>query len=116
MNSINETLEILSEADAEKIYEESSHFPLLIYKHSPICPTSFYAQKEWQKFLATSPQIKTYWVNVIASRKASQNIAALTDIRHQSPQILLLQNRVCIWNVSHEQIIWEAIAEQVKKL
>ena len=97
--------EIHNPDEAKQAFDSSIQHPIFIYKHSPICAVSYHAQKEWNKFLSKIPEgIDTYWVNVIGSRIASQSLAQLTGIRHESPQVLLLYKGKCIWNESHGQI------------
>lgn len=87
--------------------EELSHHPellgVLLFKHSPRCIVSSFAlrafEKEWD---FNSDQLPIFMVNVISERDISQQIATKFGVRHESPQILLIKNGVCVGNESHQ--------------
>lgn len=47
--------EIKSDADFEKILKESFTRPVLLFKYSPVCPISHYAERQLGAFLQKSP-------------------------------------------------------------
>ena len=49
-------------------------------------------------------QIAPFYVDLIAYRSLSQEIASKTEVSHESPQILVLVNRKCIYHASHFDI------------
>jgi bacillithiol system protein YtxJ len=90
---------------------------LLIFKRSPICPTSHFAERIFNLFAASLPEnpaLQIYSVDVIAARPVSQRIAADTGISHESPQALVIQAGQNIsWNASHGDIEREALEKHV---
>ena len=90
---------------------------LLIFKRSPICPTSHFAERIFNLFAASLPDklaLRIYSVDVIGARPVSQRIAADTGITHQSPQTLLIQpGQKVAWHASHEDIERDALEKNV---
>ena len=85
----------------------------IIFKHSPICPISFKAKREVDNYLDSldqPPEIE--WINVIANRARSNEIADQLGIRHESPQLILLNHSgKVIWHGSHGQITLKVLTE-----
>lgn len=76
----------------------------LLFKHSPICPTSTRAWAEVESFLADHPETPSGWLDVIAERPLARAVAERTGVRHESPQILLLLEGRATWTTSHYDI------------
>lgn len=83
-----------------------------IFKHSPTCPISLMARREVIEF-AKDTEIPIFQVDVLAQRPLSQYIAKHVGIRHESPQILLIQQGVPIWDASHGAIRVKTLKDQV---
>lgn len=90
---------------------------VLIFKRSPICPTSFFAEGIFNRVitkLKENPALQIFSVDVIANRPISQRIAADTGVQHQSPQaILILAGRKIAWTASHGDIDEAALKENL---
>ena len=85
----------------------------LLFKHSRICPVSDRAFAQYRAFLAEHPDTPTAWLDVIASRPLSQEVAARTGVQHESPQALLLEHGAARWNASHGAVTRDSLAEAV---
>ena len=84
----------------------------LLFKHSTTCPISAQAHEEFQAFVKdtnTSAAI----VLVIEDRPVSNQIAEQFGIKHESPQIFLLEDGQVRWNTSHWKITRETLKEAV---
>lgn len=109
--------EIDDQADLERRLESSSETPLWLFKHSLTCGTSNWALDRFKKFvearagegdgLPGEPVILT----VQTARALSNTVATLTGVRHESPQVLLIQEGRVVWHASHWQITVEALEE-----
>jgi bacillithiol system protein YtxJ len=64
---------------------------------------------EVEAFLAAHPNVKAYQVDVRAERPLSQQIAARTGVRHESPQVIILRHGAAVWSASHDEITAGAI-------
>jgi bacillithiol system protein YtxJ len=93
----NEWLQAL-EATAEK--------PMLILKHSTSCSVSSAALEEYESYLAGQPRedIDYVLVKVIESRPISNRIAAELEVKHESPQMILVKQKAKYWAASHWSI------------
>jgi bacillithiol system protein YtxJ len=87
-----------------------THQRILLFKHSPICPTSATAYAAWSAFRAAHPDAETLFVNVIADRDVSRGLASECGVAHQSPQAILFQDGSATWDASHWNITAEALA------
>ena len=67
------------------------------------------ALDEVEVFLAAHPDVHAYLVDVRAERPLSQDIAARTGVRHESPQVIILRRGAVVWSASHEDITAGAI-------
>jgi bacillithiol system protein YtxJ len=73
----------------------------VVYKHSPICPTSTMAFEEIRSLGLLQSDVPVYMVDVIHSRPLSRYIAERVGVVHQSPQAIILQSGVPAWHGSH---------------
>ena len=91
--------------DIDKIIELSHGKLQLIFKHSTVCPIS---RMSYEKMLAEYPlledQADLYYLGVIEQRPLSNYVAEILNIRHESPQLLVVRNGECIFNESHLMI------------
>lgn len=78
--------------------------PSLIFKHSTRCSVSRMVLKQFEKEFKNTDQIDCYYLDLIQFREISNTIANQFSVTHQSPQILLMKNGVCIYNASHSDI------------
>lgn len=83
----------------------SHQTPCLIFKHSTRCSISTIAQHrlkgawQWQE-----KEIRTFHLDVIEFREISNLVAERFNVRHESPQMLIIHKGVCIHHSSHMDI------------
>jgi len=97
-----------SVAELDKFVEQSGK--CLLFKHSTICPISTNAYDEFQTFLAEN-ETPAAVILVREDRPVSNEVAERFLIKHESPQIFLLENGVVKWHTSHWKITKDAIQE-----
>ena len=103
---------IVSDADLDSLLAA----PLaVLYKHSPICPTSDVAYEEMRAFLRHRT-VPVYMVDVIQHRPLSRALAERIGVRHASPQAIILRDGVAAWHRSHYEIRAEVMARVVDHL
>ncbi|MEM1270066.1 MAG: bacillithiol system redox-active protein YtxJ [Bacteroidota bacterium] len=99
---------IQAEGDIADAYSE----PLaLIYKHSPTCPISAGARRHVVKFADAHPDVPIFEVDVLTNRPLSRRIESELDIKHESPQAIVVHKGSPVWNASHHRITAEVLAE-----
>ncbi len=102
---------LTTEAQLTELLEKSKARPQLIYKHSTRCGTSTMIKNRLERS-AIPPAIDFHFLDLIAFRTLSNKIAEDLGVRHESPQVLLIQNSECIYHQSHYAIYMEDIAAQ----
>ena len=75
-------------------------------KNSRVSDRAF---KEYEAFVADHA-IETGWINVVADRDLSLQVAEETGIEHKSPQALLMKKGEVAWHASHFDITCENLA------
>jgi bacillithiol system protein YtxJ len=83
---------------------------VLLFKHSTTCPISAKAHEEFQAFMNGSDTSAAI-VHVIEDRPVSNHITEEFGIKHESPQIFMLEDGKVKWNTSHWKITQNSIKE-----
>jgi bacillithiol system protein YtxJ len=88
----------------------------IIFKHSFRCPISAGAKFEVDRFLKNmDPGVEFEIIDVIANKERSLQVAEELDIKHESPQIILLNNENRVkWFASHHRITEKNIREAIE--
>jgi bacillithiol system protein YtxJ len=101
---------IVTEADVASMLAE----PLaVVYKHSPICPTSGIAYEEIRSLRRLHGDVPMYLVDVVHSRPLSRFISERVGIAHASPQAIILQAGVPAWHGSHFDLRADEMARKL---
>ena len=96
--------EITEQSQLEQLKAQSEEQPVMIFKHSTRCSISRFALKQFENEFDLQDKITTYYLDLLNHRDISNEIAFQFDVQHQSPQLLLLKNRVVVYHTSHENI------------
>ncbi len=101
---------IQKEEEINSLIEQSKDKPCLIFKHSISCPISSMAKNRLELNWDLSDQdLDIYYLDLINYRSISNKIAEVFQIKHESPQVLLIKGGVCTYNTSHLDITAEDI-------
>lgn len=82
----------------------------LLFKHSTICPISTAAHDEFQAYLQEHT-VPAAVILVREDRPVSNEVEKRFAIKHESPQIFLLDGQEVKWHTSHWKITRESISE-----
>ena len=105
------TLNSLDQLNAIKAAEGYS----VIFKHSTRCSISMMAKKRVDMDLDDLPEtVKPYFLDLIAHREISNEIATLFQVHHESPQLLLIKDGECVLDQSHGDISIDETLELIK--
>ena len=88
----------------------------VVYKHSPICPTSGVAYEEMRSLRQLHQDVPVYLVDVVHSRQLSRYIAEQVGVVHASPQAIILRAGVPAWHGSHFDLRAEVMARRLDLL
>jgi bacillithiol system protein YtxJ len=102
-------------AQLETLRAESFQQPILIYKHSTSCSISATAlnrlERSWNAHEMT--HLKAYQLDLLRYRPVSNAVAEQFEVAHESPQVLILRDGVCVYHASHFGISYPAVKAQV---
>lgn len=106
-------IELIAVSQLDEI--KNSVHPVIIFKHSTRCPVSKIVKGNFEKESILLPDnVLTYHLDLIKHRDISTAIAETWSIRHESPQILLIQNNGCHYDASHNDIHVANIVTEIK--
>lgn len=87
----------------QEILEESKQKPVIIFKHSTTCPISATAknrlERQWNE--SNLAEVKPYYLDLLSYRPISNEVANTFEVKHESPQLLLIRDGKCQYDASH---------------
>jgi bacillithiol system protein YtxJ len=93
--------------------EEALQAPCaVLYKHSPRCGVCVAAEREVRHFAEGRPDVPVYWLDVVAERGLAHLVAARLGVRHESPQVIVLESGAVRLAAAH----WEVRATDLDAL
>ncbi len=105
----NKFLEIDDRTALDNLLTNSRQKPVIVFKHSNACSISSRAYREMEKVEAD--------VNILvvqSAREVSRELANLTGVRHETPQVIVLRDGKAVWNASHFDVQAGAVVEAVE--
>jgi bacillithiol system protein YtxJ len=106
-----EWIKLESTEQLAAIKENSAGKPQLIFKHSTRCSVSSMVLQRLERH-PLHQTIDCYFLDLIAYRPVSNQVAEIFNVWHESPQVLLIKNGECIFDESHMGINAHEILEQ----
>ena len=105
----NKFFKIDDRAALDNLLTDSKQKPVIVFKHSNACSISSRAYREMEKLDAQ--------VNILVvqtAREISRELASLTGVRHETPQVIVLRDEKAVWNASHFDVQAVAVAKAVE--
>ena len=99
--------------ELDKLIHESNDSPLLLFKHSTRCSISSLALN---RLKSSALAIECFILNVIENRDLSNLVAQQFNTAHQSPQVLIIHKRKCIFHTSHFNISPSIVEKEINLL
>lgn len=93
----------------EEIVKFSQKQPVVIFKHSTRCSISSTALSRFERAWGETKNA-AFYLDLIAYRPISLEIAEKFEIQHQSPQVIVINKGVCRYSASH----WDISVEELK--
>ena len=93
----------------DKLITDSNDKPVVIFKHSNACGISAAAYRELEKLEA-----QVNLLEVQSAREVSRELADMTGIRHETPQVIVLKDGKAVWNASHFDVKAGAVLKAVE--
>lgn len=109
---------ITTSEELDHWFKRSEEGEVLFFKHSTACPISAAAFDVLKSFLKTEQpkQVDVAMVHVIENRDISNKIAEHYNIKHESPQVLLIQKGQVLWHTSHWDITQDTLIQAVNSI
>ena len=106
---------IESTSDLKRMLKQSAQQPILFFKHSLTCPISAQAFSEFKQYLesAESKRAHNCVIVVQSAREASQQLAELVKVEHESPQAIVVRDGRATWSESHFDITSDRLISAV---
>jgi bacillithiol system protein YtxJ len=95
---------VTSAAELDGLLAGSGQDPVVLFKHDTTCPISAAAYRE----LSALPS-DVALVDVDKAADLSEEIAARTGIKHESPQVIVMAGGRPVWSASHYDITEDAV-------
>ena len=93
----------------DKLLTDSRSKPVVIFKHSNACGISASAYREMEKL-----EGQVNLLEVQTARDVSRELADLTGIRHETPQVIVLKDGKAVWNASHFDVKASAVSQALQ--
>jgi bacillithiol system protein YtxJ len=102
---------ITSVEDLQKINQKSENQKIMIFKHSTTCSISATVLARMERHWADEKAkgIAPYYLDLLSFRDLSNQIAQSYGVKHESPQVLLIENSKCVYNASHYDISFDEV-------
>ena len=95
-------IDIVDEDQLDEILNLSTVKPVIIFKHSTRCGVSRIVLNQFEKKLSKSTNDPYfYFLDLIKNRSLSNRIAEKFNIIHQTPQLIVIQNKEVMAHNSH---------------
>jgi bacillithiol system protein YtxJ len=103
--------------DLDRLLDDSTLRPVLLFKHSYACGTSAEALDELIAHLDEQRRHDTDYavVTVQTHREISNAVTARLGVRHETPQALLIRDRRVVWSASHFRVTADAVAKALEQ-
>lgn len=87
--------------------------PIVIFKHSTRCSISRMALKQFEREYTLDETVDAFFLDLIAHRDVSNEIANRFNVYHESPQLILIKDGKAVYDVSHSDIDAEALKNKI---
>lgn len=101
--------EINTTEQLDGLFEQSNEKPVVLFKHSLTCPISAGVYQDVSNADAD--------INIVIMQKArnvSDEIAARTGVRHESPQAIILKDGKVVYHAAHYDVTAEDVESNSK--
>lgn len=99
----------------DEIEKESEKKPIVIFKHSTSCGISRMVLNNLERNydLPRDKEVKLYFLDLLANRELSNEVAKRFAVRHESPQMIILKDKKVVHHASHQSIDLQSIKDHL---
>lgn len=103
-------------SDIEPLLEPDADI-VVIYKHSFSCGVSIFAKSRMEESIETIGEHATLvFIDVKQNRSISKKIAEVTNVRHESPQVIVLYRGEVYWHGSHGNVQAKEVIDSINEI
>ncbi|MEO5593860.1 MAG: bacillithiol system redox-active protein YtxJ [Chitinophagaceae bacterium] len=105
---------LTAETQIQQIVKQSATRPQVIFKHSTRCAVSSMSKNRLERNYQPG-NIDFYFLDLLTYRSLSHKVEGVFNVAHESPQVLLIKNGICVYDESHSGITMDEIIEQSER-
>ncbi|MBU3659377.1 MAG: bacillithiol system redox-active protein YtxJ [Flavobacteriales bacterium] len=110
-------IKLTEENQLEECWNLSHQKPQLIFKHSTRCNISVMALTRFQgSGILDAETVDSYYLDLLKFRNISNAIESKSGVRHQSPQVIVINKGEVFLSESHGMIDARSILREIKTL
>jgi len=107
-------IELQSIEQAKELINSSTEKPVLFFKHSVRCSISSMAKDRLErKWNIDDSKVAPIYLDLLNHRDVSNFLAIELNVEHQSPQIILVKNKMATYSETHSMISVNGISEEL---
>lgn len=100
-----EWIALTSPEELARVDEASRAAPVLLFKHSTSCGVSAGALEGLERDWRPVDDVHTvFFIDLWAHRDVSDAVEVRYGVRHESPQVLVVDDGACVYTASHRGI------------
>ena len=103
-------IELNNENGLDHLIKSSFDKKVLLFKHSTRCSISSMAKNRIESVKELREIEGCFLLDLIKHRDISNEIASKFNVIHESPQVLVIKDGVCVKDLSHSNISWDNIS------
>jgi len=104
-------VELTNVQELDDLFSSSRRHAQLLFLYDPWCPISAAATRQM-----TQLERKVMTINVSHRHDLSRQIEKRTGIRHESPQAIVIDQGVAVWDASHSAITSQTLASVMREI
>lgn len=105
--------ELTSESQLQEILEKSKEKPQVIFKHSTRCSISKTVWNRMERAQELPSEADYYYLDLIANREISNQIADVLGVQHESPQAIIVKDAKAAYDADHFDITADDLMEKL---
>ncbi|MFY8185462.1 MAG: bacillithiol system redox-active protein YtxJ [Bacteroidia bacterium] len=107
-------IELQSIEQAKELINSSTEKPVLFFKHSVRCSISSMAKDRLErKWNIDDSKVAPIYLDLLNHRDVSNFLATELNVEHQSPQVILVKNKMATYSETHSMISVNGISEEL---
>ena len=107
-------IELQSIEQAKELINSSTEKPVLFFKHSVRCSISSMAKDRLErKWNIDDSKVALIYLDLLNHRDVSNFLATELNVEHQSPQVILVKNKMATYSETHSMISVNGISEEL---